>query len=106
MPWAILTAKLAACHYSDSVDWNSVLPVHSFFSQEDTQQPDEQPSAEADLTEVPQEAVQTETVQSEPIAITLSFAEDCTLGMDQSFYYDSSFNAMYDYQGAAYFCKM
>ena len=37
--------------------------------------------------------------------VTLSFAGDCTLGMDQSFYYDSSLNAMYDQQGASYFLQ-
>lgn len=76
-----------------------------FSQEEDTEQPDEQSSAEAAATEAPQETVRTEAVQSEPISIRLSFAGDCTLGMDQSFYYDSSFNAMYDYQGAAYFLQ-
>lgn len=45
----------------------------------------------------------TTSTPSGPVTITLSFAGDCTLGMDQSFYYDSSFNAMYNQEGAAYF---
>lgn len=37
--------------------------------------------------------------------VTLSFAGDCTLGMDRSFNYVSSFNAMYDQQDASYFLQ-
>ena len=40
-----------------------------------------------------------------PVSITLSFAGDCTLGMDQSFGYSGSFNAAYDAYGPAYFLQ-
>lgn len=39
----------------------------------------------------------------ESISITLSFAGDCTLGMDSSFAYEGSFNAAYDCHGPSYF---
>lgn len=35
--------------------------------------------------------------------ITVSLMGDCTLGTDENFYYDTSFNAYYDAQGADYF---
>lgn len=40
---------------------------------------------------------------AEPVSVTLSFAGDCTLGMDPAFTYASSFNAQYDQEGPAYF---
>lgn len=36
-------------------------------------------------------------------SVTLTFAGDCTLGMDSKFDYESSLNARYDREGAAYF---
>lgn len=37
------------------------------------------------------------------ISITISGAGDCTLGTDENFSYNTSLNAMYEQQGAAYF---
>lgn len=44
-------------------------------------------------------------VVKETKTITLSFAGDCTLGMDQSFFYDTTFNAYFAQEGADYFLK-
>ena len=51
------------------------------------------------LEEVTPEA----TPQPEPVSITVSLAGDCTLGMDEDFDYDTSFNAMYEWKGPEYF---
>lgn len=40
-----------------------------------------------------------------PVSITLSFAGDCTFGMDESFGYSGTFNETYDRNGADYFLK-
>lgn len=45
------------------------------------------------------------SVTPEPVTVTLSFAGDCTLGMDRSFTYSTSFNAMYEEKGAEYFLE-
>ena len=37
--------------------------------------------------------------------VTLSFAGDCTLGMDEALGYNGSFNEMYDMEGPAYFLQ-
>lgn len=37
--------------------------------------------------------------------ITVSLMGDCTLGTDENFYWDTSLNAYYTYQGAAYFFR-
>ena len=38
-----------------------------------------------------------------PVSVTLTFAGDCTMGMDLSLGYAGSFNEMYDQQGPEYF---
>ena len=40
-----------------------------------------------------------------PVSITISVVGDCTLGMDDSFDYDSSLNAFYDSYGSGYFME-
>lgn len=54
-----------------------------------------------------QDASETETLPSVPklpdAEITVSLMGDCTLGTDENFYYDTSFNAYYYAQGADYF---
>ena len=49
--------------------------------------------------------VATPTPVPEPISITLSVVGDCTLGMDSTFDYDTSFNNYYDMYGSAYFMQ-
>lgn len=44
-------------------------------------------------------------VRTEPVSITVSFAGDCTFGMDSSFSYEGSFNAMYDSNDPEYFLQ-
>lgn len=39
----------------------------------------------------------------DPVSLTLTFAGDCTLGMDDSFTYSTSFNAKFEEKGADYF---
>ena len=58
------------------------------------------------VPEVPQvSTTSVPTPTPAPVSITLSFAGDCTLGMDSSFSYNSSFNAYYDAYGPAYFLE-
>lgn len=40
---------------------------------------------------------------SSQVQITVSLMGDCTLGTDESFYWDTSLNAYFEYQGAPYF---
>ncbi len=40
-----------------------------------------------------------------PVSITISVVGDCTLGMDDSFDYDTSLNAYYDMYGSGYFME-
>ena len=40
---------------------------------------------------------------TEPVKVTLSFAGDCTLGTDETFDYDTSFNAAYEAKPAKWF---
>ena len=49
--------------------------------------------------------VATPTPVPEPVSITLSVVGDCTLGMDDTFDYDTSFNAYYEMYGSAYFMQ-
>ncbi|MBP3900900.1 MAG: CapA family protein, partial [Blautia sp.] len=49
--------------------------------------------------------VATPTPVPEPISITLSVVGDCTLGMDETFEYDTSFNNYYEMYGSAYFMQ-
>lgn len=58
-------------------------------------------------TDVPAapEATPEVTPEPEPISITVSMAGDCTLGMDEDFNYDTSFNAMYEWKGPEYFLE-
>lgn len=55
-------------------------------------------------TSIP-ESGQTETSLPEEMELTVSMIGDCTLGMDQSFGFDTSLNAYFLYQGADYFFK-
>lgn len=43
--------------------------------------------------------------EGESTEITVSLMGDCTLGTDASFYWDTSLNAYYEYQGAEYFFR-
>ena len=47
----------------------------------------------------------TPTAGAEPTSVLMSFAGDCILGTDENFTYDTSFNAAYDKNGAAWFFK-
>lgn len=47
----------------------------------------------------------TPTPTPQPVSLTLSFAGDCTFGLDETFGYSGSFNEMYDNQGAGYFLQ-
>lgn len=61
-----------------------------------------------DIHEPAEETAEAPSVSATPIptrTVTMTFAGDCTLGMDRSFSYDGSFNACYDQMGAAYFLK-
>ena len=60
---------------------------------------DQETAAQAETkTEETQEEA-TPTPAPEPVTITVSAAGDCTLGMDEDFDYDTSFNAMYESVG-------
>ena len=47
----------------------------------------------------------TPTAGAEPTSVLMSFVGDCILGTDENFTYDTSFNAAYDKNGAAWFFK-
>ncbi len=60
------------------------------------------------LEEVPTAEAESEAVpvpEAEPVTFTVSFTGDCTLGTDENFDYDTSFNAYYDSYGPDYFLK-
>lgn len=61
------------------------------------------PDSASDTTSDDQKNRQAETSLPEEIELTVSMMGDCTLGMDQSFGFDTSLNAYYLYQGADYF---
>lgn len=63
----------------------------------------EEPSVAVEPTVTPTPTPVPPTPTPDPVSITLSFAGDCTLGMDRSFAYAGTLNAMYDSQGADYF---
>ena len=42
---------------------------------------------------------------AEPVSLTVTVVGDCTLGMDSTFDYDTSFNNYYDMYGSAYFMQ-
>ncbi|MGI6008237.1 MAG: CapA family protein [Ruminococcus sp.] len=56
-------------------------------------------AAEAKAQETEKTAVPEPESTPEPVEITISAAGDCTLGMDEEFDYDTSFNAMYESVG-------
>ncbi|WP_235903320.1 CapA family protein [Bilifractor porci] len=47
----------------------------------------------------------TPTAGAEPTSVLMSFTGDCILGTDENFIYDTSFNAAYDKNGAAWFLQ-
>ena len=44
-------------------------------------------------------------VPAEPVSLTVSVVGDCTLGMDATFDYSTSFNSFYDNYGSSYFMQ-
>lgn len=58
-----------------------------------------------DMTDSPvsSESQEPQTAAPTNAELTVSLMGDCTLGMDQSFHYETSLNAYYDYRGADYF---
>jgi poly-gamma-glutamate synthesis protein (capsule biosynthesis protein) len=66
-----------------------------------------QAASQEEPAEKSTEPVATPAEASAPVTktVTLTFAGDCTLGMDSSFDYSSSWNAVYAQNGAAYFLQ-
>lgn len=67
-------------------------------------------AAEAAAIQKAQEAAQAKkseetakAAQKDPVSLTISVVGDCTLGTDETFYYDTSLNAYYDSNGKDYF---
>lgn len=75
---------------------SGTAPVSSQSQSSQSNPEDTNASQTPEVTAVPEK-------KQEPVSLTVSVVGDCTLGTDESFYYETSLNAYYDSYGKDYF---